>query len=354
MQRSHRFHELDLLRGIACALVLLFHYLYRGQLGHWLSESPPDWVAGAARYGYLGVHLFFIISGFVIFMTADGATPRAFVASRVGRLYPAFWVAAPLTALVALLMGSTTFGATPSQLAVNLTMLPQWFNVKYVDGAYWSLAVELQFYIFVWLALVSGGFRRPERLLVGWMLLATLVAIRPIYKLEFWLDANWAPFFTAGICCYLIRQRGLTRARLALLGWAFLLCVYFASVQPFRSPTEGPNWSIASALVAAGVIAVFFCAFLLIAFNRWRMAASPLTLWAGALTYPVYLLHQDIGYMVIEAAGWRQVPFGLRVLCTALMVVAAAWALHRFVEKPLGPWLRRLVGGSRRLQPAVS
>lgn len=353
MQRSHRFHELDLLRGIACVLVLLFHYLYRAQAAHWLTDQASPWIADAARFGYLGVHLFFIISGFVIFMSADGAAPRDFVASRVGRLYPAFWVAAPLTALVALLMGSTTFAATPSQLAVNLTMVPQWFGVKYVDGAYWSLAVELQFYLLVWLSLVTGWIQRPERLLAAWLALATLVAIRPIYRLEFWLDANWAPFFTAGICCYLIRQRGVTRARLALLAWAFLLCVYFVCLQPMRKPDHAA-WTVSDAVVAGALLTVFFAAFLLIAFNRWRVAASPLTAWAGALTYPVYLLHQYIGYLLIEAPGWRAVPFGLRVAITTALVLAAAWAVNRFVERPLGPWLRRLAGGGRRLQPAAT
>jgi peptidoglycan/LPS O-acetylase OafA/YrhL len=352
MQR-HRFHELDLLRGIACAMVVGYHYLHRGQAAHWLSEPAAPWLDGIARYGYLGVHLFFIISGFVIFMTADGATPRAFVASRVGRLYPAFWAAAPLTALVALALGSSLFAVTPGQLAVNLTMLPQWFGVKYVDGAYWSLAAELQFYLLVWAALASGSFVHAERLLIAWLLLGTVDAVRPIYKLELWLDANWAPFFSAGICCYLVRLRGATPQRLGLLAWSYGLALYWVAVEPARSSAAG-SWGVHQALVAAALLSAFFAVFLLIAFDRWRLALSPVTLWAGALTYPVYLLHQYIGYMLIEAPGWRVLPFGVRVALTTALVIAAAWALHRFVERPLGPWLRRLVNGRPRpLQPAL-
>lgn len=351
MQR-HRFHELDLLRGIACAMVVAYHYLHRGQAGHWLSESAAPWLAAPARYGYLGVNLFFIISGFVIFMTADGATPRSFVASRVGRLYPAFWIAAPLTAGVALLLGSATFAVTPTQLAVNLTMLPQWFGVKYVDGAYWSLAVELQFYLLVWLALVTGWFSRAERLLFVWLLLGTIDAVRPIYRLELWLDVNWAPFFTAGICCYLIRQRGTSRLRLALLGWSYLLTLYWVALEPMRSSAPG-SWGLRDAFTAAVLLSAFFGVFLLIAFDRWRLAQSPLTLWAGALTYPMYLLHQYIGYMLIEAAGWHALPFGWRVVLSTALMLAGAWALHTWVERPLGPWLRRLVNGQRTLRPAL-
>jgi peptidoglycan/LPS O-acetylase OafA/YrhL len=351
MQR-HRFHELDLLRGIACAMVVCYHYLHRGQAAHWLSESAAPWLSGPARYGYLGVDLFFIISGFVIFMTADGATQRSFVASRVGRLYPAFWVAAPLTAAVAWLMGSAAFAVTPPQLAVNMTMLPQWFGVKYVDGAYWSLAVELQFYLMVWLALLTGGFARPERLLVAWLLLGTLDAVRPIYRLELWLDVNWAPFFTAGICCYLIRQRGATPLRLGLLAWSFVLALYWVSVDPLRSSAPGA-WGPRDAMTAGALLAAFFAVFTLIAFDRWRLALSPVTVWAGALTYPVYLLHQYIGYMLIEAQGWRPLPFGLRVLLTTALVLAAAWALHLFIERPLGSSLRRWVNGPTALRPAL-
>lgn len=351
MQR-HRFHELDLLRGIACAMVVCYHYLHRGQAAHWLSETAPLWLAGPARYGYLGVHLFFIISGFVIFMTADGATPRSFVASRVGRLYPAFWVAAPLTAGAALLLGSATFAVKPAQLAVNMTMLPHWFGVKYVDGAYWSLGVELQFYLMVWLALVTGWFLRAERLLGAWLLLGTLDALRPIYRLELWLDASWAPFFTAGICCYLIRHRGASRLRVGLLAWSYVLALYWVAAEPLRSAVPG-GWSLRDTATAGILLTAFFGIFLLIAFDRWRLALSPITLWAGALTYPVYLVHQYIGYMLIEAPGWRALPFGLRVALTVVLVLAAAWALHRFVERPLGPLLRRLVDRPRALQPAL-
>ncbi len=154
----HRFHEIDLLRGLACAAVVAFHYLSRGPRAGWMDNALFPAVDAIARYGYLGVHLFFMISGFVSLLSAQGATPRSFVASRVARLYPALWVAATITALTASMIGDSRFMVSLPQYLANLSMFPHWFHVPYVDGAYWSLAVELHFYIYVWLALRHGEF----------------------------------------------------------------------------------------------------------------------------------------------------------------------------------------------------
>ncbi len=75
-----RTFGIDLLRGIACLSVLLFHYLSRGPRGGYMPGALWPMAESVARYGYLGVHLFFMVSGYVIFMSAVGRTPRAFVA----------------------------------------------------------------------------------------------------------------------------------------------------------------------------------------------------------------------------------------------------------------------------------
>jgi peptidoglycan/LPS O-acetylase OafA/YrhL len=73
------------------------------------------------------------------------------------------------------------------------------------------------------------------------------------------------------------------------------------------------------------------------------MRPSPLVYWFGALTYPVYLLHQNIGYIVLMAPDWRQVDFHLRVLLVVAGVVVLAWLVNRWIERPLSRRLRALI-----------
>ncbi len=166
-----RFHEIDLLRAVACLMVVFFHYAHRGALDGWSPAANPIGLSDFARYGYLGVHLFFIISGFVIFLSVRNATVRDFFASRVSRLYPAYWVAVPLTWVLVKFFDLPELQVSWWEMLVNLTMVPHWFGVPYVDGAYWSLGVELQFYILVGVALKFDLDRRAEWFLAGWLLL---------------------------------------------------------------------------------------------------------------------------------------------------------------------------------------
>lgn len=353
MSSKERNHEIDLLRGVACAAVVLFHFLYRGQQDAWIADAAPSWLAEMARYGYLGVHLFFIISGYVIFMSAQGATPRAFVASRAARLYPAYWVAATLTAATAWALGSSTFAVSVRDYLINLTMLTHWMplsaNVQFVDGAYWSLAVEFQFYLLVMLVLFAGRLSRVEPLLVGWLVLSTVDFVHPMYRPEVWLALEWAPLFSAGILFYRMRHLGLDRQRYLMLWWCYVLALAFAT-RPAVLAIGAAGDAAGGGWVIAGVITACFAVFALIAARRWTLGASPLVVWAGLLTYPVYLLHQNIGYMVLEALRPVVGSFALRLGLVLLLVGVLAVLLNRLVERPFGPWLRRRIdpsGGSR-------
>lgn len=343
LMTKYHYNEIDLLRGIACLMVVAFHYLHRGQLDSWLTSAPGPGVDAVARYGYLGVHLFFIISGFVIFMSAEGCTTRQFAASRVARLYPGFLVAAPLTALLAWATGSEFFKVGLSQLAINMTMAPHWFGVDFVDGAYWSIAVELHFYILVGFALATGWFSRAEWLVSAWLGLSAVNAVRPIYPLEFWLDVKWAPLFSAGICAYLIRAKGATPVRVALFAASYALAMHYGLRTLVGNESE-PHSAGDSPWVVGGAITLFYGVFVVIAADLLRFPASKLSIWAGLMTYPVYLLHQNIGYMLIEALRHVAEPFWWRVVAVSVIVGVAAWLVVRYVEQPLGPRIRRALG----------
>lgn len=91
--KSVRYHEIDLLRFVAAFVVLLYHYVFRGYNHDQLSPVEYPFLGSIFKYGYLGVELFFIISGYVVLMSAYHKTVREFFISRVVRLYPAFWIA---------------------------------------------------------------------------------------------------------------------------------------------------------------------------------------------------------------------------------------------------------------------
>lgn len=123
---SRRFLELDALRGLAVLAVILFHYStrYDQLFGHRQQPYPLDF-----KYGYFGVHLFFIISGFVIFMTLEKtASIRMFAFKRFARLYPAYWFSALLTFAIITLASLPERLLSRRVLLVNLTMFQGWLN----------------------------------------------------------------------------------------------------------------------------------------------------------------------------------------------------------------------------------
>ena len=186
--------------------------------------EPVGWLL---RYGYFGVQLFFLISGFVILLTARKVvTPRDFVVARFSRLYPTYWACLTVTAIVGWLSAHAVLQRTPFELAVNYSMLQRLVRVEDVDAAYWSLSVELIFYLIVWGAFVARG--RPddgvvERLVVGWLVVALVVTT--FYRVTdgsligvvvmLLTASQYAGLFSTGMLLYISRERGKMHQLLA-------------------------------------------------------------------------------------------------------------------------------------------
>ena len=351
--KTNRLLALDGLR-LLCALAVVFYHLGMAWSVDGVRPTPvhlPQPVKSVLIYGFLGVEMFFMISGFVICRSGWDRSPREFLASRAARLYPAFWACVLITTAVMTVLPLTEglplpHGLTGADIAVNLTMLAEPLNVPYVDTVYWTLWYELRFYaLFAILILIGLTRRRVVVAGAGWLVVSIVVpAEAPLAEL---VMPQFAPYFVAGITICLIRRHG---RRLPL--WALLAACWAVSLFRVRervlSANPGfpvPVWPAWLIITLAFVVLVAIALGVTDRWN-WRWLAV-----GGAVSYPLYLLHPRIGYTMIRYAhDHTGLPVPALIVAAVLVLLVAAWLVHHLVERPVGPALRRWIAtGSIRL-----
>lgn len=351
MTGRERLSELDLLRFAAALAVVLYHFTGFGGAGPWPSparEVFPE-IAAVTRFGYLGVDLFFVISGFVILMSAWGRGPGEFGVSRLVRLMPAYWVSVLLGAVVYALF--RLGNGVPGLVLPNLTMLQGGLGLRNVDAVYWTLWVELHFYVLV--AVLAGigiTYRSCLVFMAVWLFAGVYADEAGNDLLQVMLIPTWSCYFIAGMALYMIHKFGPT-----LLLWGYVAVSYLIALHWGAWRAEhvfrGANETAVSAVIT-GIFAVM----ILVATGRLRrLRWSRLTV-LGALTYPLYLVHSQLALPLLDALY----PSAGRWTALALVLAASllgAYAVHRLVERPGAVWMRARLRASlepmrRRAEPS--
>jgi peptidoglycan/LPS O-acetylase OafA/YrhL len=332
------------LRFVAAAAVVSFHFAARHSPA-WGGKVPHELapIGQFAAYGRLGVPLFFVISGFVILMTAWGRDIPHFVASRVGRLYPAYWASVVVSVGVIVMWPahSAFFGRdwTKADAFLNLTMVQAAFGVPNVDGAYWTLWYEARFYLLIAIFMMVGITRtRVLAFAALWPILASMASATPL--LSVLLMPDYAPFFAGGMLLYLLYREGHDLGTWLLLGLQGVIALRTALRFEGAAVTNYTQFA-PSATVIAGL--TFLC-FALVAVATLTPVARWNARWmtfVGALTYPIYLIHENLGWLVISKTRGIVGAWGSLAIA-ALTALVAAFLLHQFVEKPFGPRLRQM------------
>ncbi|MCO7272265.1 acyltransferase family protein [Cellulosimicrobium cellulans] len=346
-----RLAVLDGLRFAAASAVLVYHFVAVNHhaWGERTSDSLPA-VQGVAAYGSFGVQLFFVVSGFVILMTAWGRDVRGFVASRAGRLFPAYWAAVLLTLALLVLVIPGRRDVDLPQAAANLTMVQRAFGIPDLEAVYWTLWSELRFYVLVGVLVAVGLTRaRVVAFVVLWPVAGEIAARTGSDLVATVLVAPDAPLFAGGMVLYL-----LTRERRSPVLWlALALDVALAAAVSGRiQAARIENSTDVVVPPAVWWVAIVLC-FAVVAVATLTPLARVSWGWLtalGALTYPLYLVHASWGRWVIESVH----PYLPRAATLTVAVAAClllAWAVHRAVERPLGPRLRRTLDRDLRRDP---
>lgn len=311
-----------MLRGLAALTVVFFHYSRHGT--RYFTDYPFDFWPGE-----YGVHLFFTISGFVIYFTLERSrTVGDFLFSRFSRLYPTYWAALALL-LVWALVDSTRGLWWPGYLT-NVTMLQKFVGYPDVDNVYWTLAVEICFYVLMTAIFLSRMMGRIVLVSLAWLGAGLVWG-----SLHRWTGSDersigntyfalpYAPYFVAGMMFYLLYSRGMRYAYVGLILLGLLVV-----------------WRI-HGIAVAGISLAIFTLFALAVLGGLRWLVSPVTLWLGAISYPLYLVHRLPGYAVLE---WMNARHLNHLVAFALAVAGSLVAAHLLsiaVERPAMHYLRR-------------
>ncbi len=325
-----RVAELDGLRGIAALSVVAYHFMwgYPTEFPH-LPHLPI-----MAYWGRYGVHLFFAISGFVIFMTLNNTTQaRNFLVARFSRLYPAYWACMAITLPVVSLWGPQTFQLPLRDILLNITMLHEFADARNLDPSYWTLPVELLFYFYMLILWRLGALKHIELILTVWVAAKLLwwACDGPAEGMNNSFILNQISFFVIGILAYRV-WNGDRHWREQLTCWGFTA---------FAVALADPVHGIILFMILTGMFAA-------LAKGQLRWLCHPVLLWLGAISYPLYLVHQNVGMTLMIQLSHLGVPPAISLACAFAVAIGLATLVSRCVERPALAAIRQWWRGQRR------
>ncbi|WP_176827790.1 acyltransferase family protein [Ruegeria marina] len=341
------------MRTIAILWVSLFHYaVFWTPSGKGLPLLPYGdalaWIP-MADVGYFGVYLFFVVSGFVIFLSLERSKgPMDFALMRGIRLWPTLLICGSLTFGLTSLLGPAPLERSVAEYLISLTFLPPAHvgkiigqdGFEWLDGAYWSLWTEVRFYT-VAAVLFFLGRNRFLALWFGFALVCSAIflvgtvwggAFDALSRLLF---AEHQPYFSAGIALAVLRRNPHPRLARVLLAVAILQAFTYAVLNSASGIT--PSHIL-------GLIFVFALAsHAMLAHRSFPFLSSRLMVLGGYASYAYYLLHQNAGMALLGFLSAKTAVSGviLMLLIQAGLLVLAI-TLTLWIEAPLRRNLRQL------------
>lgn len=314
-----RLESIHVMRGIAAFAVMICHLTYAND--NFRAKLPA--FSSFFSYGFLGVWMFFVISGFVIPFAMKGleyrfpASAWPFFLRRVVRLEPPYVVSVLLAFAIAYVAARTPgyrgapFSPDLQTLSVQFVYLAPWFDKPWINGVAWTLAIEFQYYILMLLIgplLLSAS--KGKLVLLFAFVVASSLFIRDARAVFLYL-----PCFALGFAALLYYEK-----RLHFISFAVLVAALGAAVCY--------NLGIEPAIVAIGSVALIFFPI---------RKPVPVLSFFGSISYSLYLVHTPVGERIINlttrlpAYDWLQL---VGLAASLAGSVGAAYALWRLVEKP--------------------
>ena len=330
-----RFEYVDALRVVGAVTVISFHYFSNGISNGSVTSIGLTPFAEVAKYGYLGVQLFFAVSGYLILLSTTNRSAWQFAKGRIKRIYPLYWLAIILITAITFLPSLSKTHPGHLQFLASATMFPTAFNQGWVDGAHWFMLVEIQLYVFIIAVLMLRAGKYLPTIFPIWSIIIFIWYVFDLNRFNIWYLYGPFSFICGGAIIYSIKQWGWTPLRAAGLITAVGGGLY-SRVGSLGRLSEIRNTAY-SATVVTILILVIFGLLLLTLSPKVSNLHIPGAIFLGAITYPLFLIHGRLGYMSLERFANEQNKYFIYLLLIVLASLIAYLMLQadRRIQKIL-------------------
>jgi len=363
-----RFAYIDGLRGVAAFLVAVSHLAIAAEFEHpgILGSS----VQQVLLYGRYGIHIFFMLSGFVIAHSVfTGAYSFGFLGRFVGRRFVRldlpYWSVIALEVTLLALSGWVMAEyerelPTLPQILANMFYLQQYLGYEHISPVFWTLCYEIQFYLVFVLALVlltklrdAGGSAQTVRAVAIGALgssflwsLAIYLGLVPNPHSALFVD-RWFQF-ALGVITYLYYRGSCDWRAVAA---AYGVCIVGAL--GFASTAYGLETTLLTVATGLAILASS-------KFSKWNSTLTgPFMQFLGRISYSLYLLHLPVGWRTVVIArevigdsydtAWAWLVFGLGLGSSVL----ASWLMYVLIEGHAIRLARKIKLPQRRARAGV-
>jgi peptidoglycan/LPS O-acetylase OafA/YrhL len=348
---SNRLYQIDLFRIISAFMVMMYHYSFRGYYSKVYCEVEFPILGHFWKYGYLGVSLFFLISGFVILMSVQKKTLSEFIKSRFLRLYPTYWLCLLITYFSTQISGNELFSVSRLELIANGTMFNGFVKIPYVDSVYWSLLVEMKFYIIIaFFIFVRKNIKLSEDSFISLYLLMSLVFVTGVFSESFlfkianyFFAFRYNHFFISGMLFYQIYRGGIDRRKFIQLIISFVLSLYWVNIEASMLSLKYSEFGVhfSNIVVSSFIVLIYFLFYFMI-IGKLEYLNKKWFFTFGALTYSLYLLHQNIGYLLLNKLSLIMSKY-FALLIVSLFVIALSCIVTFMLEPRIQVRLKNIL-----------
>ena len=340
MNEQHHQSELDILTIIAGISVVLFHYTFRGYAADNMSTLHFPVLGSIFKYGYLGTYSFLILSGYKILLSAQNKSALKFILYRISRLYPSFWVAVCLTTFATLFWGGNRYHIEPLQFIINLTMLSGYVGIESVDSVYWFMFVVLKFYFLVVVLIMLNVVKYHKYIAGIWLAMSLVITFNPIPKIGFFLIPDYSSFLISGMIFCSARKEGWDLYKSIVISISLLFSLYkIEQGLPGFNKHYGTDLSLFVVLLIITFIYLFMF-FASINKNHIKLSSAFIAL--ALCTYPLYLIHQHIGFMLFNNYGNAENKYIL-LAATIFLMVSISLTIVKYIDPYLVNVINKII-----------